>query len=110
MGMAWQSIASSGAMPWWQSAGISQFAFAITRYNNDTSATEIEPGGYVDLNTLDSSRYTGSINYVSLTSETCAWSRKLLRLTCADWLTTLDGVAVNGANVVGSNSRCVISP
>jgi len=95
MGMAWQSIASSGAMPWWQSAGISQFAFAITRYNNDTSATEIEPGGYVDLNTLDSSRYTGSINYVSLTSETY-------------WLTTLDGVAVNGANVVGSNSRCVI--
>lgn len=95
-GFAWPAIANSGASPLWQSAGITNFGVALTRYQNDTSATEVEPGGVFDLNFVDPTLYSGSLNYVSLLAQTY-------------WLISMDSVSVNGSTVSGvTNQRAAI--
>lgn len=51
LGLAWQAIATSGAMPLWQalaSGGVWDqpvMAFQLTRFVNDSGAETLEPGG-----------------------------------------------------------------
>ena len=70
MGLGFQTIASSGATPFWQSLAETDgaldsplFAFQITRFTNDTNAAELEAGGTFTLGAVNSSLYTGDIDY-----------------------------------------------
>jgi hypothetical protein len=81
MGLAWQSLASSGATPLWQALAASgqwstpAMSFYLARYRDDPYATTAEAqGGLMTLGYLNSSLYTGDINYVSIDqSDTDYW-------------------------------------
>lgn len=71
MGMGFQSIAASGATPFWQSLAETSgaldsplFAFQLTRFTNDTdSQQQLQPGGTFTLGATNSSLFTGDIDY-----------------------------------------------
>jgi cathepsin D len=74
MGLAFQSIAVTGAVPFWQ-ALISnnlltnpEFSFFFTRFVNDPSAAQEEPGGVFTLGGTNSTLYQGSIDFQTVTS------------------------------------------
>ena len=86
MGLAWQSIAASGAEPFWQTLASSGawdepvMAFQITRLSNISQARPLESGGTFTVGALNSSLYIGTIDYVNLPSNAVTyWT---LPLTC----------------------------
>ncbi|KAL6299535.1 aspartic peptidase domain-containing protein [Sparassis latifolia] len=92
MGLAWQQIASSGATPFWEalqqtSGALSEplMAFQLTRFDNNTRVVPqsgLEPGGTFTLGGVDSSLYTGDIDYQDIPSgETGYWMQQLTGLT-----------------------------
>ncbi|EIW79303.1 acid protease [Coniophora puteana RWD-64-598 SS2] len=72
IGLAWQSLASSGAMPLWQTLAAQGswsepvMAFQLTRFLNDTNAQQMEPGGSLTMGYTNSSLYTGDIDFQNL--------------------------------------------
>ncbi|KAI8449960.1 aspartic peptidase A1, partial [Phakopsora pachyrhizi] len=94
MGMAFTSLSSTKAVPFWESANINVFAFGITRFVNISSSNEIEPGGVLTLGGLNSSLYKGNISYVNLKSESY-------------WVIAMDAVSINGQAIPGSQSDSV---
>ncbi|KAF5362015.1 hypothetical protein D9756_002632 [Leucocoprinus leucothites] len=79
MGLAFDTIASSKAVPFWQtlaSGGAwneSVMAFHLTRFNNASDVQRLEPGGSFDMGFTNTSLYTGDIDYVALPSEGTYW-------------------------------------
>jgi cathepsin D len=73
MGFAWPSIAQSGAQPFWRAAIDSgrtsspEFGLFITRYQDDLSARNEEYGGSLTFGGVNSSLFTGDIEYLNLT-------------------------------------------
>ena len=70
MGLGFQSIAASGATPFWQSLADTSgaldsplFAFQLTRFTNDSNAQQLEAGGTFTLGATNSSLFTGDIDY-----------------------------------------------
>lgn len=99
MGLAWQSIAASGAEPFWQtlaSSGVWDqpvMAFQITRFSNISQARSLEPGGTFTMGALNSSLYTGTVDYVNLPSNAVTyWT---LPLTCTLTSLILSGFRAN---------------
>jgi len=88
MGFAWQSIASSGAEPFWQTLASSGawdepvMAFQITRFTNISQVRTLEPGGTFTMGALNSSLYTGDIDYVNLPSDAVTYWTLPLTCTC----------------------------
>lgn len=75
MGLAFQSIASSNATPLWQTLAETSgtldsplMAVQLTRFTNDTSAQTLEPGGTFTIGAVETSLYTGDINYQDIPS------------------------------------------
>ena len=74
MGLAFQGIASSTALPFWQALinanqlTNQEFSFFITRFTDDPSATVEEPGGTLTLGGTNSTLYQGDIDFRSFTS------------------------------------------
>ena len=74
MGLAFQGIAVSSALPFWQALLNNnqltnpEFSFHITRFVNDTSAKQEEPGGTLTLGGTNSTLYQGDIDFQSFTS------------------------------------------
>lgn len=75
MGLAFQSIASSGATPLWQSLVRTNgtldaplMAFQLTRYVNDSSVRTVEYGGTFTVGSTNTSLYTGDIDYHDIPS------------------------------------------
>ena len=73
MGLGFQSIASSGATPFWQALAQTSgsldnplFAFQLTRFTNDTNAQKLEAGGTFTLGNTNSSLFTGDIDFVNI--------------------------------------------
>ncbi|KAK0557926.1 hypothetical protein OC846_000221 [Tilletia horrida] len=73
MGMAWKSLSTTGATPFWQAVveggnvAAQVFSFQLAR-NNDadnlyTSELPLNPGGVFTLGELDSNQYQGSITW-----------------------------------------------
>ncbi|KAF9785153.1 acid protease, partial [Thelephora terrestris] len=88
MGLAWQSIASSGAEPFWQTLASSGtwdepvMAFQISRFSNISQARTLEPGGTFTMGALNSSLYTGDVDYVNLPQDAVTyWTLPLTSLT-----------------------------
>jgi cathepsin D len=93
MGLAFQSIASTQAKPFWQALSDSnqlttqEMSFWLTRFGNDPTATPEEPGGVFTLGGTNSSLFTGDIEFLDLTTGTGGPSF---------WLLTVSGVSVQG--------------
>ena len=70
MGLAFQSIASSGAAPFWQALANNDgtldeplMAFQLTRFVDVAEAQANEPGGTFSLGAVNTSLFTGDIDY-----------------------------------------------
>ncbi|KAG1816286.1 aspartic peptidase domain-containing protein [Suillus variegatus] len=87
LGLAWQSLASSGQMPLWQILASSNawdsalFSVQLTRYNNDPTAQVLEPGGVLNMGYTNSSLYTGSIDYIDIPGTPSYWYIPLISMT-----------------------------
>lgn len=95
MGLAFESISNTQATPFWQALlNNNQFqspemSFWITRFLNDASATDEEPGGVLTLGGTNSTLFTGDIDFQNFPSGTQA----------SFWLQTVTAVTVNGKSV-----------
>ncbi|XP_036993671.2 pepsin A-like [Artibeus jamaicensis] len=89
LGLAFPSISSSGATPVfdniWDQGLVSQDLFSVYLSSNDESESVVMFGG------IDSSYYTGSLNWVPLSAETY-------------WQITVDSVTMNGKTIACSGS------
>jgi len=90
MGLAFTPLAETQAdAPWLKMVKNSQwtqplFSFYLQRYSNQVDAQNRESnGGSMDIGFADNNKYTGSISYVPLSSQTY-------------WAIPLDGSSVNG--------------
>ncbi|KAI9451913.1 aspartic peptidase A1 [Lactarius psammicola] len=104
MGLGWQSLSSSGSVPFWQSLFQANaldeplMAFYLTRYVNQTNVDDLEPGGVFTLGVTNTSLYTGQIDYQSVDSTDY-------------WTLTMSNLTVNSNSVTlpsGSSSRAAI--
>ncbi len=74
MGLGFQGIASSTALPFWQAVVNNnlltnpEFSFFITRFVDDPSAQDVEPGGVLTLGGTNTTLYQGDIDFRSFTS------------------------------------------
>jgi cathepsin D len=87
LGLGWQSIASSKATPLWQTLASSGawtdpvMAFQLTRFVNATNVNTEEPGGSFTMGFVNSSLYTGTIDYQALPSTPSYWILPMTSLT-----------------------------
>jgi cathepsin D len=87
MGLAFQGIANSQAVPFWQALvndnqfTSSEFSF-MTRFVNDPSAATEEPGGVLTFGGSNSSLYQGNIDFQPFTLSSTGGSF---------WLQTVSG-------------------
>ncbi|KAH9039286.1 acid protease [Lactarius pseudohatsudake] len=106
MGLGWQSLSSSGSVPFWQSLFEGNaldeplMAFYLTRFVNGTNVADQEPGGVFTLGATNTSLYTGQIDYQTVD-------------TTAYWTLTLTNLTVNSNSVTipsgsGSSSLAAI--
>ncbi|KAG0705620.1 aspartic peptidase domain-containing protein [Suillus ampliporus] len=93
LGLAWNTLAASGQTPLWQTLASSNawdsalFAVQLTRYTNDSSAQQLEPGGVINMGYTNSSLYTGSIDYIDIPG------------TPSYWYLPLDSLTVQGSSI-----------
>ncbi|KAI5124252.1 hypothetical protein M0805_005101 [Coniferiporia weirii] len=88
MGLAFETIASSGATPFWQSlveAGAWDsplMSFQLTRFGNAQNAQALEAGGTFTMGFVNSSLYTGDIDYNDIPGGTGTyWIQEISQLT-----------------------------
>ncbi|KAH9893556.1 aspartic peptidase domain-containing protein [Cubamyces lactineus] len=101
MGLGFSSIAASGATPFWQALAESDgtldsplMAFQLTRFNDVNGAQDQEPGGTFNLGAVNTSLFTGDIDYQDIPDGQEGY-----------WIQELSALTVNGASVsVGSGS------
>jgi len=93
MGLAFSTISSTQSTPFWEAlANNGQFSspemsFWLTRFGNDPTATEEEPGGVFTLGGTNSSLFTGDIDFLNMPANP------------SFWLLTLNSVTVQGKSV-----------
>lgn len=93
-GLGWQPLAASRVTPFWQnlfSASVLPFpgfAVSLTRYNNVSTASSVEPGGSLTIGYLNASLYSSEINYVGIPQGMESY-----------WVVPMEQVTVNGTNV-----------
>lgn len=87
-GLAWQPLAASGAMPFWQAlASNGQWsqplmAFQLTRFLNVSQAGALEPGGSFTMGYTNESLYTGTIDYQDFPNiQVSYWIQKITSMT-----------------------------
>ncbi|KAH7885800.1 aspartic peptidase domain-containing protein [Phlebopus sp. FC_14] len=104
LGLAWQSIATSGHTPFWQTLASSGawsqplMAFQLTRFINASNTQSEEPGGSFTMGFVNNSLYTGQINYQDIPSSSY-------------WLLPMTSLTVQGNSVTlpsGSGSYSAI--
>lgn len=103
MGLGFQNLASTGALPWWIAASSSwtkpQMSFYLTRFRNVQGATNAdEPGGQFTMGGTNSSLYDGDINFVSL-------------VKAQYWTVPLSGLGVSSGSTIelsGSTANAAI--
>lgn len=94
MGLAFQTIASSGAAPLWETLASSSawtdqlMAFQLTRYNNVSNAQSLEPGGTFTMGAVNTSLYTGDIDYNDIPDGDATY-----------WLQTISAITSQGGSI-----------
>ncbi|KAL8283138.1 hypothetical protein RQP46_005916 [Phenoliferia psychrophenolica] len=103
LGAGWQALATSGATPILQALAEGgswpeqSFSFAFTRFVNVASAySNTEPGGILTLGGVNTSLFTGSMNYVPITD------------SGTYWLIPLQGITVGGSQVTTDNDPVAV--
>jgi len=102
LGLAWQSIAASGATPFWQALASGGswtsplMSFVLTRFINSSNQASAEPGGIFTMGYVNSSLYTGNIEYTSLTG------------SGTYWLIPLTSITVNGNSAFSGSQSAAI--
>ncbi|KAG6329157.1 hypothetical protein ID866_9933 [Astraeus odoratus] len=105
LGLGWQTISSSGSAPLWQTLASSGawsdavMSFQLTRFINSSNVKANEPGGTFTMGYVDSSLYTGDIDYQSIPT------------TPSYWLQTISSMTVQGSSVTiptGSSAYAAI--
>ncbi|KAJ8473597.1 hypothetical protein ONZ45_g16240 [Pleurotus djamor] len=120
LGLGFSTIASSGASPLWETLVASGawdqplMAFQLTRYVNDSTANVLEAGGTFSMGTVDSSLYTGDIDYVDIPSgQESYWLIPLTSLSAQGSAATIpsNGLAAidTGTTLVGGPTDAVES-
>ncbi|KAL1762707.1 aspartic peptidase domain-containing protein [Schizophyllum commune] len=106
LGLAFQSIASSKATPFWEalvSGGAWDdpvMAFHLTRFSNDSQVQSLEYGGSFTMGFTNSSLYTGDIEYTDVVGSTQTY-----------WLVEMTGLKAQNNDVSlpsGSESYAAI--
>jgi cathepsin D len=99
MGLAFDSLASTQATPFWQAVtnnnqlSAPEMSFWLARDANPSSATSLAPGGIFTLGGTNSSLFSGDIEFLDLAS------------TPSFWLLSLSSITVNGAAVTLSTTK-----
>ncbi|KAI0343023.1 acid protease [Trametopsis cervina] len=108
-GLGFQSIAASGAKPFWQSlvdqpGALDQpvIAFHLTRFINASNDRSIEPGGSCTLGALDETLYTGEINYQNVSGTPSYWSLDLSSISVLGTVLDLSSFPVLAAIDTGT--------
>lgn len=97
LGLAFQSIASSGARPLWQALvdtpetlDAPLMAFHLTRFINGSDANSVEPGGSCTVGAVNHTLFNGDIDYQPVDGATGYWT---LQISCkfsgGDAMTTI---------------------
>jgi len=87
LGLGWVNIASSRAMPFWQtlvSSGVWDeplMSFQLTRFVDVPSPASLNPGGTFTMGFLNPSLYTGDIDYQPLSGRQSYWLLPLTSMT-----------------------------
>ncbi|KAG1722528.1 aspartic peptidase domain-containing protein [Suillus lakei] len=82
LGLAWESLAYSGQMPLWQTLASSNtwdsalFGVQLTRYKNDSTAQQLEPGGVLNMVCTPA-----SIDYIDIPGTPSYWYIPLTSMT-----------------------------
>ncbi|KAG2355960.1 aspartic peptidase A1 [Suillus spraguei] len=104
LGLAWLGIATSKAVPFWQTLASSGawsdpvMAFQLTRFVNASNVNAEEPGGSFTMGFVNSSLYTGTIDYQSISSQSY-------------WILPMTSLSVQGSSITipsGSSSNSAI--
>ena len=72
MGFGFTALLSTVGTPMWEALlnanrfSAPLFSFWITRHGNDSSATDLEPGGVLTLGGTNRSLYTGDIEFIDM--------------------------------------------
>lgn len=102
MGLGFQSLASTGAVPWWIKASTAwsspQMSFYLTRFRDTNNGQTEQPGGQFTMGGTNSSLYDGTINYISL-------------VKAQYWTVPMTSIALSGGNTItlsGANQNAVV--
>jgi len=101
LGLAWDTIADSKATPFWQALARGEswdnpvMSFALTRFVDVQDAKADEPGGIFTMGYLNSSLYTGDIEYTPLVASSY-------------WLIPLTGITVQGSTIFSGSANAAI--
>ncbi|KAI0032714.1 aspartic peptidase domain-containing protein [Vararia minispora EC-137] len=105
MGLAFDSLAASGATPFWETLvqgnqlSSPEFGFFLTRFlDTATSTQETDPGGVFTLGGSNSTFFTGNIEFINLPGSTQSF-----------WLQQVSSLSLNGNSVaLGSSNLAAI--
>ncbi|KAF7308806.1 Aspartic peptidase A1 [Mycena kentingensis (nom. inval.)] len=87
LGLAFQRIASSGATPFWETLASggswdsALMAFHLTRFLNQSRASNEEFGGSFTMGFVNESLYTGEIEYIDMPTSNSYWILPITALT-----------------------------
>jgi len=94
-GLGWEALAASGVVPWWQNlyvAGVLPFpgfAFSLSRFSNVTTASQVEPGGYLTFGYLNESVYDpDTLAFVDIPTGLESY-----------WVIPMEALTVNATNI-----------
>ncbi|TXT06103.1 hypothetical protein VHUM_03576 [Vanrija humicola] len=99
MGLGWQKISNIGKTPWWQSLAENtwadpQFGVYMARLRNTRPTSRVnENGGEITFGGVNSSYFTGDINYMSIANSDLDY-----------WRLPISGIWVEGNNIGYSSS------
>lgn len=103
MGLAFQALASTRAVPFWQQLTNSnqftnpEFSFFLTRFITDPNAQDQEPGGVLTLGGVNNTFFTGNIEFQDLANNGVVNENTF-------WLLQVSAVTVNG-NAINAGSQ-----
>lgn len=103
MGLAFQTIASTGAVPFWQALinnnqfSSPEMSVFLTRFLDDAQATDEEPGGILTFGGTNSTLFSGDIDFQDFPSGS----------TASYWLQSISAITVNGNTVTPSSSEAL---
>lgn len=110
MGLAFESLASTEAVPFWQAVTNSsqlsapEMSIWLARNRNAVNDTALNPGGVFTLGGTNSSLFSGDIEFISIMSPPSFWllplsSKYSVCTNCSVVLRSLSALTLNGATV-----------